>query len=153
MVEEKKVENYILQKEIVEEYNIEKTTVIVKKLVNEYKKARYMYLVSRENLERVTTHLEPINSQFSKTRKDTFGNSIATMIDSEETLKNFELIFADLVNSFVLEEKKYYFSCLAGINSESYLAESLNMSRSGLKPYKESCIIKIALAFHIEVEK
>lgn len=153
MVEEKEVKNYILNKEILDDYDMVETAENVKKLVNEYKKARYMYFVSRENLERITTSFEPKYSQFTKSRKDTFGNSIATMIDSEETLNRFESVFNNLVTTFVNEEKKYYFYCLADNNSETYLAESLNISRNGLRPYKESCILKIALAFHIEVEK
>jgi len=153
MVDEREVVNYILSKEIIDDYDMVETTENVKKLINRYKKARYMYFVSRSNLEKITTNLEPKHSQITKNRKDTFGNSIAIMIDSEETLKNFELIFNDLVTTFVNEEKKYYFYCLSDNNSETYLSECLNISRTGLKPFKESCILKIALAFHLEVEK
>lgn len=74
-------------------------------------------------------------------------------IDSKNIMENFEAVFNPLFDMMSVQERKYYSLCLINNNSEQIVTDALGISRTGLQPIKQNCILKIALAFHIAVLK
>ncbi len=96
---------------------------------------------------------EPKYNQHTNDCKDKIGDNIAKRVDSKNIIEYFDYVFNSLFVMMSEQEKKYYSFCLINNNSEQTVSDFLGISRTGLIPIKQNCIIKIALAFHIEVLK
>ena len=57
-----------------------------------------------------------------------------------------------VIQRMSMYERIYYTELLINVKSERYTSDLIGVSRNGLKPIKNSCILKIALAFNKEVE-
>lgn len=145
--------HYILTKRILDIYDFQKTKERVEKKIEEYKTAKFKYLVSSQMLEQLSQVFDDNGKQFSNTKADKIGNNLCEKIDAERIIDYYEEIFNSVIKLFSKEELTYYSMCLINNASEQYTASFLNLSVDGLKYIKQNCIIKIALAFHIEVLK
>lgn len=148
--------SYMLDKETWEKYDMNVTKNNVIDFIRKYKEARTkcMYIVAFSS-NGLTSKLDP-NKIFSLTRANNggFAENSDSKLDSEDFVNNTMPIINRLKKSFTIEENKYYEFCLEANNSEEYLRNLLNgISKNGLIPIKNSCILKIALAFRIAVEK
>ena len=144
---------YIMSKKTLDKYEINETKKNVNKLLSDYKQAKFEYLVSNSVLEKLTSTLEPKYAQKSNIPYDSIGENITKKIDSERFIEYYDEIFNSLYSMLSSQEKKYYNLCLINNYSEQTLSDILGISRTGLQPIKNNCIIKIALAFHIAVLK
>ena len=139
---------------MINDYDFEKTRENVEKLISTYKKSQFQYLVAENNLNNVlSVCYEPKYNQQTNNVKDKLGDNVGIKCDSKTIIDYFDAIFNPLFEKFSKEEKKYYSLYLINGNSEQYVADSLGISRTGLIPIKQNCILKIALAFHIDILK
>lgn len=153
---EEAVSYYFLDKEIVGRFDMNKTKENVIKFINDYKviKARNIKsLILRDS--GLTYKLDPNKVSNSGNRNHSFSDNSDTYLDTTDKLLEIEPIIETLRKSFSPEEKKYYDCCLANKYSEEYVCNIIKngISRTGLIPIKNSCILKIALAFDIAIEK
>lgn len=148
--------SFMLDKETWEKYDMNATKDNVIDFIRRYKEARTkcMYIVAFSS-NGLTSKLDP-NKIFSLTRTNNggFAENSDNKLDDEDFVNNTMPIINRLKKSFTIEENKYYEFCLETNNSEEYLRNLLNgISKNGLVPIKNSCILKIALAFRIAVKK
>lgn len=141
---------YIFSKKEIEKYNVQKTKENVDELISKYKEAKYSYFASTKALENISSCFKPKNIQTKI--HDKIGENISKKIDSENFIKSYDEVLNPLLETLTHEEKKYYLHCLVSEKSEQTLADSLGISRTGLKNIKNNCILKIALTFQIAVK-
>lgn len=140
-------ECYVLDKVIWDKYDMKQTKTNVVKIIQNYKelKSKFMHLAVLHELG-ITAH--NIDSIHSKTNSiNSFTNKIDTKLDIEKELDIESAIFDKLNSSFTEYEKIYYDYCLQNNKSEEQLRNNIGISKLGLLPIKNSCILKIALAF------
>lgn len=148
--------SFLLDKEIWEKYDMNATKDNVIEFIRKYKEARTkcMYVVAF-SANGLTSKLDP-NKIFSLTRKNNggFAESSNNKLDDEDFVHKTMPIINRLKKSFTTDENTYYECCLEENNSEEYCRSLLNdKSKNGLKPIKNSCILKIAIAFRMEIKK
>lgn len=146
-------ERYIFSNKEIEKYDIFQTKINVEDLVSEYKEAKFSLMASTKALENISTYFTPKCSKTTNNSHDKIGDNVAKKIDSDTFIKSYDEVFKPLLETFSPDEKKYYLYCIANENSEQMLADSLGISRTGLQPIKNNCILKIGLAFQIAVKK
>lgn len=144
---------YSISKSVVDKYEFIKTKENVEQLINEYKTAKFEYLASNNALEKLSILYQPKYEQHINNANDKLGRNVAKKLDSKNTIESFDAILNPLTKLFSNEEKKYYDLCLINNNSEQFTSDLLGISRTGLQTIKRSCILKIALAFHVAVMK
>lgn len=144
---------FILDKAIWEKFDMIATKSNVIKFMQEYKEAitRSTQFIT---MVKVSSNYD-LNSSFSSTKNNNKGFSETSnkRIDAERFVNSTTSVINELRRTFTPEEEQYYEFCLLENNSEDYLLNILGISRNGLIPIKNSCILKIALAFGWEVEK
>ena len=147
-------ECYVLDKVIWDKYDMKQTKVNVVELIRNYKelKSKYIHLAASNELGLTAHNIENIHSKsFSKNR---FNEKIDIQIEMEKDLKIKAAILDKLNKCFTENEKQYYDYCLQNNKSEERLRDRLGgLSKLGLLPIKNSCVLKIALAFNKAVTK
>lgn len=143
------LENCLLDKDLIDEYDIELTKNEVKKLINKYQKLKYKYI----NIPspKITTNYEIKYECFTPCYKNNSYNVVDLKLDTEIEIKQFYSLILEAINQMNKKERIFFYEKLMNKKSEDYVAELLNISRKGLQPIKNSCIIKFALVFNIEV--
>lgn len=145
--------HYIMSKEMIDKYDFLKTKENVDDLMSQYKTAKFEFLVSNSILEKVSSCYQPRYNQINTGINDKIGDNVSKKIDSKNLIEYFDAIFNPLFEILTSQERKYYSLCLINNNSEQTASDILGISRTGLQPIKQNCILKIALAFHIAVLK
>lgn len=146
-------EYFTLTKKIIEQYDMRKTKANVDELLGKYKQCKFDYFASQRALDNVTSCYTPKYSQHCICSNDKVGNNVAKKVDSINFIEYVDEILQPLLDSFDPKERKYYSYCLINESSEQILADALNISRTGLKPIRDNCLLKIALAFKIAILK
>ena len=144
---------YIFSTKELDKYDLTMTKENVEELVSEYKEAKFLYFASEKNLKNIGGYYEPKYNQHVIKINDKIGTNVCNKVDAINFIKNVDAILNPLLESLSPKEKRYYYHCLSSDNSEQTLAESLGISRTGLKPIKNNCILKFGLAFNIAVRK
>lgn len=139
---------YVLAKTIWDKYDMVETKKNVVRFMEHYKENRaksmsdYNYYGSNSRFSEVTLKTNYVGGGFS--------NKIDALIDEEKEWEKLESV----KKTFPHIEQQYYKCCLENNCPEYEFAETIGkMSRYGLLPIKNSCILKIALAFNIAVLK
>ena len=142
------IENSMLSKKDLEDYDLERTFYMVIKFMKKYKRlkcknynepqikitTRYKYIFVDESCHSINEY----------TKLDEF-------IDNKTEYKVLSEKIA-LVTDLMSEEEKVYFTiCLFNGKKEYTAFQEIGCSNKGLKPIKSSCIVKFACAFDIEV--
>ena len=85
----------------------------------------------------------------------TFANNIDNILDAEGVVNMFNPIFEKIKETMTKKEKKYFDFCIFSKCSEEYFRDKIcnGLSRNGLAPIKDSCIMKLALGLNVEVLK
>ena len=155
-LEEELEKNYLLDKTITDMYNIKITKDNVEEYIKEYKIARVksfntimMESLSSSNYE--TDKVFVMNSS----KEGKFEKRVDDILDSETFANTFDKVSEKLKEKFTRIEKKYFELCLLSNYSEEYCRTNFSggLSVNGFIPVKNSCILKIALAFGLEVLK
>lgn len=153
VIESEELMDYaLLDKKFLSNFDLAKTEENVMKIMGDFFKAQYKFLGIKP--PRMTSNYEVRFESFSSlTVKDCLGNYIANKLDTEEEIIIFYTIMADTIMRMNMDEKVYYTEYLLNGKSERFTAEKIGVSRNGIVPIKNSCIVKIALAFGKEAEK
>lgn len=145
------VEFSLLDKNFLSKYNLEQTEENVLEIISNYLKAQYKYIDIIP--PRMTSNYEVKYESFNKfNANDTVGKHIEEKIDAEIEIKKFYKVMTNVIKRMNTYERIYYAELLINGKSERYTSDLIGVSRNGLKPIKNSCILKIALAFNKEVE-
>lgn len=102
---------------------------------------------------KLTSRLDP-SKVFSAIRLNNggFADLSNEIMDAEAMIKTMTPIINTLKNSFTEEELLFYEYCLATNHSEGDVCIKLGVSKTGLAPIKNSCILKFAIAFNLQVK-
>ena len=148
--------NYLLEKTLLKYYDIEKSQANVLIYINEYKRAKAKCVNSTlvDNLKSISINLDKITNSKIKSNA-TFANNIDNILDAEGVVNMFNPIFEKIKETMTKKEKKYFDFCIFSKCSEEYFRDKIcnGLSRNGLAPIKDSCIMKLALGLNVEVLK
>lgn len=131
-------------------YDLVKTKEGVEKLISELKRVIFKY--DHIDEPKITTNFE-MNFTSNNQRIDKIHNYVSKKVESEKEVVFLYNKIKNIYDKFTKEEKIYYTLHFFENISEEAISERLLLSRVGLRPIKNSCILKIALAFDIEIEK
>ena len=142
------LENSMLSKKDLEDYDLERTYYMVIKFLKNYKRLKCKSFNAPQI--KVTTKYkyifvdEPTRNPNEYTKFDEYlDNKTEYMILSEKIT---------LVTELMTEEEVIYFTnCLYKGNKEYQAYQEIGCSKKGLIPIKSSCIVKFACAFNSEV--
>ena len=133
--------NYLLGQDILTLYDIDKSKENVLSHIRKYKiaKAKCINNMINDNVKANNLEKENVNDK----------------IDAEIFVKSLMPIFDMLKDTLTKVEKKYFEMCLVSNYSDNFFRDNIcnGLSRNGFYPIKNSCIMKIALAFDLEVVK
>ncbi len=146
-------EHYTFTNKQIMEYDMVLTRQNVIDLISEYKEAKFLHFASEKSLRNIRTYYGEKYNQSTTRDIDKIGTNVATKLYTLNFMKDFEEIINPLLETFDSREKKYYTFCLSNKYSEQVLADNLGLSRTGLQPIKNNCILKIGLAFQVAVRK
>lgn len=144
------LENEILSKNDLQDYDLERTFYKVCKFIRYYKKLKCKSF--NEPQIKITTRYKfifvdesfPNNNQYTKLDK---------FIDDKTEYYKFSQQITKITELMTEEEKVYFAISLYNGKAESSSYKEIGCSNKGLIPIKNSCIVKIACAFDIEVYK
>lgn len=145
------VEFAILDKTFISKYNLEQTEENVLEIISNYLKAQYKYtdIIPPRMTSNYDVRYESLNKFNSG---DSVSNYIEKKVDAEIEINRFYNIMTKVIQRMSMYERIYYTELLINGKSERYTSDLIGVSRNGLKPIKNSCILRIALAFNKEVE-
>ncbi len=149
---EELVEFSLLDKRFLSFYDLAKTEENVYKIMNNFFRSQYKYT----NIlpPRMTPNYEIKYEYLSlPSGTDKLGNYVCSRLDTEQEIIAFYNTMAGAISRMNMYEKVYYTELLLNGKSERYTADCIGVSRNGMTPIKNSCIMKIALAFGKEVER
>lgn len=142
------LENSILSKKDLEDYDLERTFYMVIKFMKHYKRLKCKSFNAPQI--KVTTKYkyifvdEPTRSPNEYTKFDEYLDSKTEYMALSEKIT--------LVTDLMSEEEKVYFTiCLFNGKKEYNAFQEIGCSNKGLIPIKCSCIVKFACAFDFEV--
>lgn len=144
--------NFCLEKEIWKKFDMTLTKIKVVNFMREYKEAKIRSIQMISNVS-ICSNYNFGEGHSAHSKHNGFDEISNKKIDAERFVNSTMPIIKELKKTFTEPEQKYYEFCLSENNSEDYLLNILCISRTGLIPIKNSCILKIALAFGLEVEK
>ena len=148
--------NYLLDKTIIDIYNFSETKESVLDYIKEYKVARAKSFKALA-FECISSSKFENEKVFSTklSREGKFENKVDDILDSTNFVSIFDKIAEKMKETFTKVEKNYYELCLLSNYSEEYCRMNFSggLSINGFTPIKKSCILKIALAFGLEVLK
>lgn len=151
LVSDELMEYAILEKKFLAQYDLEKTEENVLEIMSKFFKAQYKFTGIMP--PRMTSNYELRYEGFSNFNyNDSLGNYVETKLDSKQDIINFYNIIAVAISRMNSFERVYYAEFLLNGKSERYTADVIGVSRTVLTQIKNSCILKIALAFGKEVE-
>lgn len=144
------VEYGLLDKVFISQYDLVQTEKNVVEIMNKFFKAQYKYFGIQP--PRMTANYDIFYEMKTCTYTDKVGTVVADKLDSEQDIINFYNIMANAIKRMNTYERVYYTEMLLNRKSERYTADMIGVSRNGMIPIKNSCILKIAMAFSKEVE-
>jgi len=144
---------YLLDKAIWINYDMVQTRLKVIEFLQNYKRARAQYLGTLAGDWGLVSNIDISKVGSSSHNVKGFSEISDRRMDAEALLNATSPLIAKLKASFTEDEKLYYDYCLASNNSETMLCEIMRVSKSGLVPIKNSCLLKIAFATHNAVRK
>ena len=144
------LENELLTSNDVQEYDIERSQYMISKFMANYKKLKYKSF--KEPQMRITTKYKFIfvdesnmsNNQYTKL--DEYIDSKSEYIELSQKI----IIITDMMTE---EEKAYFTIALYNGKSDTTAYKEIGCSNRGLIPIKNSCIVKFACAFGLEIYK
>ncbi len=147
-------ECFVLEKVVWSKYDMTLTRENVDLFLNEYFEAKSICFKTLF-LSKMTSTIDP-NKIFVPSIVNNGGHAdkVNEKVDAESIIINTEPLLNEVLKTFTPKEKLYYEYCLINKYSEDYIMEKFgNISKNGLLPIKNSCILKLALVFEIAVLK
>ena len=100
---------------------------------------------------KITQSFEVHYECFTNHVSDRIGDWVANKIDNENEVDQFYYELSKAMDTLCREELIYFKNAYYNRIKEELICDLLNMSRDSLRRIKESCIIKIAMYFNIDV--
>ena len=147
--------NYLLDKAIWEKYNMTKTKANVRNFLTAYKESHALAIKSIALNQKLVSQISDFKV-FTSVRTNTggFAEKVNKKLDAETFISYADPLIKEVIKTFTLKEKAYYEYCLAQDYSEEYILPLVEISsRTGLKPIKYSCVLKVAFVFDLQVLK
>lgn len=141
------IDNFLLDNEIISEFDFELTYEEVVNKIKKFKKARSIF-INGVHL-RLTTDYKPKLEMLTTVSSDKVGKLVEYKIDSESEYNEFNYQLNVLYNVMTKEEIAYINDCLICGRSENYIKDKFNITRTNFDNIKKSGIIRFALAFNI----
>lgn len=82
---------------------------------------------------------------------DKIGNYVQRKLDMESEADDFYIELSNALRTLCREELIYFKNAYYNRIKEELICDLLNMSRDSLRRVKESCIIKVAMYFDVDV--
>lgn len=142
------VNKYVLSRKITEKYDMITTKKNVMLLLSEYLRLQYKYL--EISPPKITYNYEIKSDYQNKNMTDNLSYYLDKKLKVETEIKAFYFEIEKVLKNMTREELIVTNYLLLKGNSEESVCEILGLSRTGLRPIKNSCILKIALAFNLE---
>ena len=147
---EELLDNDLLSKMDLMDYDLDRTFFRVNKFMKKYRKLRSKHY--DEMPIKITTRYKFIYVDES-TRSINDYTKLDKYIDDDTEYRKLSKQICILTETFSQEERVYYTLCLYQQKSEARAFKEIGCSNYGLIPIKNSCIAKFACAFDIEVYK
>ena len=144
------VEYGLLDKAFLAQYDLVQTEKNVNDIIMKFLKSQYKYLGIQP--PRMTTNYEIVYAIVVNNCYDKVGKYVADKLDTKQDIINFYNVMAGAIERMNTYERVYYTEFLLNKKSERYTADRIGVSRNGMIPIRNSCILKIAMAFGKEVE-
>ena len=144
-----KEEYALLSLRLVKSRNYVETKRNVDEIMYKFEEYRFKY----HNIlpPMITTNYEVRYESNSDMVGDKVGNFVQRKVDLEIEIKEFYDKLAESLKMLNSKELLYFKQSYLNKLTEEAIAELLNISRESLKRIKESCIIKIAMFYNIDV--
>lgn len=143
------MENTLLSRRLVEarNYGLCKKAVDEKMLLLE----EYIYKYNEIKPPKITPNYEVRYEMFTGNSSDKVGDYVARRVDLLNKVDKFYTELTTILKKMTKEEL-FYFSCTY-FNKlpESVIADRLHISKNTLVTVKESCIVKVAMHFDVDV--
>lgn len=138
-------DNLLLSSDEIKLHNYEKCEEIVSKKIQKYLRSHFRVI----NLSppRITVNYDMVWHP-SSLISDSTGNFVARKIDAEAEAMEIYKIISSVWELLSYNERVYFTEVLLYKKSENYAIDQMkDITRYLLKQVKESCIIKLAMAF------
>lgn len=150
--EEKEINNYVFSSDFIKRYDMSETKKNVYKMLDKYisLQIKYFNLVP----PRITSSYEVRYENSSSTRRsDKVAYYVEKKFECEEQVNEFYKDVEALLQKMTKKEIIIFNHLLLKREVEDVVAERIDLSRKGMNPIKLSVILKVAIAFDIEVLK
>lgn len=142
------LDNDILSKAFINEYNLEVCTKLALKIMHRYVRLKNKY--PNEPTIRITPRYEPIYS-CPLPRQNNQMASVDNKIDEKAEYQFMNEKISGMLNIMNSDEKKCFTEKFMNEKTDYQIAKIMQCSRCGIIPFINSCIIRIVLTFHMEV--
>jgi len=141
----------MLRNSVIEKYDYELTRQFVKKIVTAYVEAKYNMLLPLKDVQASNPSNVPIVDSIDYA--DRVGDSVEFKCDNEIEARQLEADLEYAYEKMTIEEKLYWNIIVMNQRPSSVVEDALGLSKNGIKPIRESCIIKVGMLFGIAVLK
>ena len=148
---EHSAQEVMLRNSVTEKYDYELTRQFVKKIVTAYIEAKYNMLLPLKDIQSSNTN--NISKIDSINYTDRVGDSVEFKCDNEIEARQLEADLEYAYEKMTIEEKLYWNIIVMNQRPSSVVEDALGLSKVGIKPIRESCIIKVGMLFGIAVFK
>lgn len=136
---------------IIEKYDYELTRKNVTKVVDTYIEAKYKMLLPLKEMQTSKMNDNPLINSINYS--DRVGDNVEFKCDSEIEARKLEDDLNYVYERMTTQEKLYWNIIIMKHKPLSVAEEVLGLSKTGLKPIRESCIIKAGMLLGIAVLK
>jgi hypothetical protein len=144
----KYLDNDILSKAFINEYNLDICSKLAYKVMHRYVKLKNKY--PYEPAIRITARYEPIYS-CPVPRQNHQMDSVDRKIDEKAEYQFMNEKLTAMMRIMNSDERKCFTEKFINEKTDYQLAKIMQRSRCGTIPFVNSCIIRIILTFHLEV--
>ncbi len=146
----------LLRKETIREFDVTSCKENLEKIITEYIKAKYSYINIKKQGEEYYNSSSGVNYDyrpecFTIKYSDRVANKIGFKIDNEREAIEVGYKINELYKKFTDGERDFFDIILLNGNAQKFVEDKYRLSKHGLEPIKQSCIVKSALHFGVAV--
>lgn len=148
----------VLRRETINEYNVGSCKENLQKLLTEYIRIKYAYANIKKQGKDFYNSSTGASYEYKPEMatlnyKDRIGDKIAFKIDCENEVIQMQYDIQELYDEFTDIEKSFFEIVLLANRPQKVVEDKYLITKSGLEPIKQSCIVKSAMKFNIAVKK
>lgn len=148
----------LLRKQILEQYDIQACKEEVNSILTEYIRAKYAYFNVKKQGDSFyglssAKNQDLIVSKSNTNSNDSVANKVIYKIDNEIKAEQLKKDIEELYTKFTDQEKDFFDYVLLNGDAQRIVEDKYRITKSGLEPIKQSCIVKSALHFGVAIMK